>query len=96
MRVSILKTSGFQKQKNHAESSDFGKCLIKYDDFLELSIQRKMFSKRILDDILKNYSPCLDWCMKLLRHGLDTLAKFIGIIIETKKNNIVDMLFGIT
>ena len=43
------------------------KRLILDDDFLELSIQRKIFSRGMLVDIMKTDSPLLDYCMKLLR-----------------------------
>jgi hypothetical protein len=42
------------------------------DDFLELSFQRKIFSQRILTDIMKYDSPPLEYCMKQLFRGQTT------------------------
>ena len=70
-----------------------GKCLILDDDFQELSIQRKTFSQRMLNDIKRNDSPSLDYCIKHLRRDPDTFPQSIHILIETK-HDIVDSLLS--
>ena len=72
------------------------KRLILDDDFLELSIQRKIFSRGMLVDIMKTDSPSLDYCMKLLRRGPNAFTQFIDILITTRQNDIVDMLLNIS
>ena len=72
------------------------KNLILDDDFLELSIQRKIFSRGMLVDIMKSDSPSLDYCMKLLRRGPNAFTQFIDILITTRQNDIVDMLLNIS
>ena len=37
---------------------------------------------------MKNNSPSLDYCLKLLRRGPYTFTQFINILIETKQNDI--------
>ena len=56
------------------------KCLNLKDLFQELSMQRKIFSKRILNDMLKDESPSLEYCMRFIR----------DILIVTKQNAIID------
>ena len=68
------------------------KCLILDGDFHELSVQQKIFSQGTLDNIMGNDSPPLDYCMKLLRRDSNAFTQFIDILIETKQNNIVDIL----
>ena len=70
------------------------KRLILDDDFLELSIQRKIFSQGMLVDIIKTDSPSLDYCMKLLRCGQKAFTQFIDILITTRQNDIVDLLLN--
>ena len=72
------------------------KRLILDDDFLELSIQRKIFSRGMLVDIMKTDSPSLDYCMKLLRRDSNAFTQFIDILITTQQNDIVDMLLNIS
>ena len=72
------------------------KRLILDDDFLELSIQGKIFSRRMLIDIMKTDSPSLDYCMKLLRRGPTAFTQFMDIFMTTQQNDIVDMLLNIS
>ena len=51
------------------------------DDFLELSLQRKIFSQRMLNDIMRSESPSLNYCMKLFSRGQDAFARFINILV---------------
>ena len=69
------------------------KHLILDDDFLELSLKRRIFSCRgTLDNIMRSDSPPLDYCMKLLKCDSNAYSQFIDILIETKQNHIVDIL----
>jgi hypothetical protein len=72
------------------------KCLILDDDILDLFLQRKIFSQRMLNDIMRNDSPSLDYCMKLLRRGPDAFTQFIDILIETKQDDIVVLILTTT
>ena len=63
------------------------KCLILNCDFLELSYQMKICSQRTLNNITKNDSLSLNYCMKC--RGPDAITQFIGILIEKKTNDIV-------
>jgi hypothetical protein len=58
------------------------KHLILDDDFLELSLQRKIFPQGTLDNIMGNDSPPLEYCMKVLRHDSNAFTQFIDILIE--------------
>ena len=55
--------AGFEKQKIMQDLETLEKCLILDDDFQEFSLQRKTFSQRLLNDIMRNDSPSLDYCM---------------------------------
>ena len=55
--------TGFDEQKIIRKIVNLEKCLILDDDFLELSLQRKIFSQRILNDIMRNESPSMDYYM---------------------------------
>jgi hypothetical protein len=43
---------------------------------------------------MKTDSPSLDYCMKPLRRGPNTFTQFIDILIETKQNDIIDLLLN--
>ena len=45
---------GFEKQKIIWNFCVFGKCLNRNDHFYKLSVQNKIFSRRILDHIIKD------------------------------------------
>ena len=83
--------TGFEKQKIIRNLVTLEKCLI-LDNFLVLSLQRKIFSKKMLNDVMKKESPSLDYCIKLLRLGPDIFTQFIDILIETKQNGIMVLL----
>ena len=85
---------GFEKEKIIQNLLFMVECLILDDDFLELPLQRRLFSKRILVDLMQNDSPSLDYCMKLLRRGPNTFTQIIDIAIGTKQNGIVDLLLN--
>ena len=55
------------------------------DDFQELFLKRKIFSHRMLNGIMKNNSPSLDYPMKLLPRGTYEFTQCIGILNETKQ-----------
>ena len=80
---------GFEKERIMGNLVFMEKSLILDDDFLELSIQRKIFSQGILVDIMKSDSPSLDYCMKLLRRGPKALRgpkAFIDILITSRRD----------
>ena len=56
----------FEKERVRSNLVIMEKHLILDDDFLELSLQRKIFSQGTLDNIMKTDSPAMDYCMKVL------------------------------
>ena len=86
----------FEKERILGNLVFMVKHLILDDDFLELSIQRKIFSRGMLVDIMKTDSPSLDYCMKHLHRGSNAFTQFIDILIMTRQNDIVDMLLNIS
>jgi hypothetical protein len=61
------------------------KCLNPNAHFQELSVQSEFFFQRMLDDIMKDTSPSLYYCTKLMRRGPSAFTQFIDILIETKQ-----------
>ena len=57
------------------ESNDFGKIL--NDDFQELSLQRKKYSQRMLNNALRMDYSSLNFCMKLIRRGPEALLSLL-------------------
>ena len=45
---------------------------------------------------MRNGSPSLHYCIKILRRGPDSSTQFIDILIETKHNDVVIMLLTTT
>ena len=86
----------FENQKILRNVVKLEQWLVLDDEFLELSLQRKMFSREILDDIMGTYSPSLDYCIKLCRRGPQAFTQFIDILIETKQNDIVVLFLTTT
>lgn len=86
----------FEKETIMQNLVTFEKCLNINDQFKKLSVQRRIFSQRMVDDIMKRDSPTLDYCMRLLHRGPNAFTQFIDILIETKQNSIVDLLLNIT
>ena len=82
----------FEKERIRSNLVIMEKHLILDDDFLELSLQRNIFSQETLDSLVKTDSPALDYCMKILQRDSNSFTQFIDILIETKQNNIVDIL----
>ena len=82
----------FEKERIRSNLVFMEKHLILDDDFLELSLQRRIFSQGTLDNIMKTDSPPLDYCMKLLKCDSNAYSQFIDILIGTQQNNIVDIL----
>ena len=60
------------------------------DQLKKLSVQKKIFFQRKLDNIMKDEYPALNYCMKLMGRGPNAFIQFIDIPIETKQNIIVD------
>ena len=58
-----------------------------------ISLKEDIFSENTCY-IMKTDSPSLDYCMKLLRRGPNTFTQFIDILIETKQNDIIDLLLN--
>jgi hypothetical protein len=79
----------FENQKILRNQVRSGQWLVVDDDFLELSLERKILSREMLNDILGNVMgtdlPSLDHCMKLCRRDPQALTQFIDILIETKR-----------
>ena len=86
----------FEKETIMRNLVTLEKCLNLNDQFKKLSVQRRSFSQRMVDDIMKRDSPALDYCMRLLYRGPSGFTQFIDILIETKQNSIVDLLLNIT
>lgn len=86
----------FEKETIMQNLVTLEKCLNLNDRFKKLSVQRRIFSQRMVDDIMKRDSPTLDYCMRLLHRGPNAFTQFIDILIETKQNSIVDLLLNIT
>ena len=66
MRVSRLKMLGYEKQKIIRNLVTLKNFFTVDDDFQDLSLQRKIFSQRILNDIMKNDSLSLNYGMELV------------------------------
>jgi len=64
------------------------KCLILNDDF------QKIFSQRMLYDIMRKDSPSLENCMQFLGRDPNAFKQFINILIEMKESNIMDLLLN--
>ena len=50
----------------------------------------------MLDIIMENDYPTLDYCMRFLRCGPNAFIQFIDVLIETKLNDIFDLLLNTT
>jgi len=75
---------------------DFGKLLILDNDFLSLSLQQRIFFQRMLNGIMKNDSPSLDYCKKILRCDQYASTQFIDILTEKIENDIMVLLLNTT
>jgi hypothetical protein len=84
----------FEKERIMGNLVFMEKRLILDDDFLELSIQRKILSRGMIIDMMKTDSPSLDYSMKLLRRSPKAFTQFIDISITTRQNYIVDLLLN--
>jgi len=71
-----------------------GKRFILSDHFQEFSVQRKIFSRRRLDDIIKNDSPSLEYFMRVSPRGPNVFTQFTDIQTERKQDDIVDLLLN--
>jgi len=71
VRVSGSKMSGFEKQKIIRNLVTLEKCL-----FLDDDCSRVISSK---ENIMRNMSPSLDYCIKLLHLGPDAFTQFIDL-----------------
>ena len=95
--MSDLKMTVFDNKKIIWNKVTLEKDLILNDDLLKLSLQRKkFFSQKMPTDIMRNESPSLDYCKKLLCRGPDAFTQFIDILIERKQNVIVVWLLATT
>ena len=83
--------NGFEKEKI-MQNLVFGTML--HDQFQKLSVQKEIFSQRRHENIMKDKTPPLDYCIMLMRHGPNAFTQFIDILIETKQNDIVDLLLN--
>ena len=62
------------------------KWLVPDENFQRLSIQKRIFTKRIIDVIIKNVSQSSDYCLMLRCRCPKAFSLFIDILIETKQN----------
>jgi hypothetical protein len=86
----------FENQKILRNLVKLENCLILDDNFLELSLQQKIFSREMLNDIMGTDSPSLDYCMKLCRRCPAAFTQSIDILIQTKQNYIMFLLLSTT
>ena len=82
--------NGLEKQKIIRILVTLEKCLNLNDHLQKLSVQKKIFFQRMLDDIMKDESPALDNCMILMGRKPNTFAQFIETLIKTKQNDNID------
>ena len=68
---------GFEKQKILQNFVRLKKYLNLNDQYQKLSVEKKMFSGRMLDNNMENDSPILDCCMRLLSCKPNTYTQFI-------------------
>ena len=54
----------------------FEKCLILNHRLQKLFMKKKIFSQRMLDDIMIDESPTLNYCMVLMSHGQNVFPQF--------------------
>ena len=87
---------GFMKHKIMQSLVILEKCLNLNDRFQKWSIQKKIFSQRMINDIIQHESPTLNYCMMLMSRGPNVFALFIDTLIEIKQNVIVDILLNTT
>jgi hypothetical protein len=66
----------FEKERVRSNLVIMEKHLILDDDFLELSLQRKIFSQETLHNIMKTDSPAMDYCMKFLRRDSNAFTVY--------------------
>ena len=50
----------------------------------------------MLNDIMKDESPTLIYCMILISRDFDAFTQFIDILIETKRNIIMGLILNTT
>jgi hypothetical protein len=86
----------FENQKILRNLVKLEKCLVLDDDFLELSLQRTIFSREMLNHIMETDSLSLDYCMKLCLRGPLAFTHFIDILIETRQNDTLVLLLTTT
>jgi len=60
------------------------KCGNLKDQFQKVSVQKKIFSQSILDDIMKDESPALTYCVMLMSRGPNAFTQFIDVLVEKK------------
>ena len=65
--------------------------IILNDYFQRFSLQKRIFTHRMIDNIVKNGSPPLDISLRLMCHGRKAFNQFIDTLIETKQNDIAHL-----
>ena len=73
--------TGFENQNIIRNLVTLDKRLILDDDFIDLYLQRKIFSLGKLNFVKRSESPSLDYSMKLLCRGPGVFTQFIDILI---------------
>ena len=94
MSVKNKKINEFQKQKIMRNLVTLDIRLNLNDQFQKLLVQKTIFSQRILDNIIKNESSSLNYCMVLLHYGQNAFTQLTDILIETNQNYIADLLLN--
>ena len=72
------------------------KCLHRNDRFSNLLVQKNIFSERMLDDNMEDESLALNYCIMLMSRSQNAFTQFIGMLIETKQKDILDLLLNTT
>jgi hypothetical protein len=81
---------GFKKKKILRNLVILEKCLDVNVEFQMLTIRKKVFSEKMLEILMENETPSLEYCIKLTSCGPN--AQFIDALIETKRKDIVIQL----
>jgi hypothetical protein len=86
----------FEHQKILRDQVKLKKWLILDDEFLELSFERKIISREMLNGIMGTDFSSLDYCMKICRLGSQSFYSIYRYIVGTKQNDIVVFLLTTT
>nr|CAH0100029.1 unnamed protein product [Daphnia galeata] len=72
---------------------DLTKLLDLNDTFLSLLQQKfRVFSSEMIEDILKNDNPQLEFCFMLVKRGPNAFKNFVGALQETNQSDVLRVL----